>query len=121
MNAKVRLAAASSFAAQISALEWVFEIRANTTLGDSLMNGFHWFSGHWVVYGLRNRTMNAQKLERSNRCLDTGLLGTSYILEVRNLYRLPVRVANPVLSSIYAVINWNVVRYCSFVPQPSLR
>ena len=34
MNAKVCLAAASSFAAQISALECVFEMRMITTLGD---------------------------------------------------------------------------------------
>ena len=52
MNAKVRLRRCASFAAQISVLECVFEMRAITTLGDRLMNGFHWFSGRWVVYGL---------------------------------------------------------------------
>ena len=48
---KFAFAAASSFAAQISALECMFEMRAITKLGDWLINGFHCFSRHWVVYG----------------------------------------------------------------------
>ena len=66
-----------------------------------------WFPlGFWGLSSIRSLkkgdqcTQTRGKSSLNNRGLDTRVFGTSDILGVRNLYRLPVRVANPVLSSI---------------------
>ena len=48
---------------------------------------------------------NSWRFVHNNGCLDTGLLRTSKVLGVRNLYGLLVRVANPVLCISMNVLN----------------
>ena len=73
------------------------DARSISCLENSRMLGFRWVCCEYGTVIPRYTTICRPNLVVSSRCLDTGVYGTSDILEVRNLYRLPASVSNPYL------------------------